>query len=98
MAEPANLKFLRRLVTTLTMVMIAGVVLIVALLVIRLQQPPASSSELVLPDTIALPDGTAATAFTQGPNWYAIVTAEGEILIYNRATSRLIQRVQITVP
>jgi hypothetical protein len=34
--EPPQLKFLRRLVTTLTVVMIGGLVLVVSLLVIRL--------------------------------------------------------------
>ena len=39
--EPAQLRFLRRLVTVLTAVMIGGVVLIIALLVIRLNDKPS---------------------------------------------------------
>ena len=51
---PANLKFLARLVTVLTAVMILGVIAIVALLVIRLQ--PGTAPEM--PAAITLPDGT----------------------------------------
>ncbi len=90
MAEPANLVFLRRLVTTLTAVMILGVVVIVALLVIRLQQPVASAP---LPAEITLPDGSRAAAFTRGSDWYAVVTTKDEILIYDAATSALRQRI-----
>ena len=55
-AEPANLRWLRRLVTTLTAVLILGVIAIVALLVIRLNAV-ATGPSLALPAEIALPDG-----------------------------------------
>lgn len=71
--------------------MILGVLTIVALLVIRLQTP----EPLALPDSIALPDGTRATAFTQGTDWFAVVTENNEILIYDRANGALIQKVTI---
>lgn len=89
---PPDLRFLKRLVTTLTVVMIGGVLTIVALLVIRLQTPPAI---LPLPQTITLPDGARAVAFTQGADWYAVVTEGDEILIFDRASGSLRQRVQI---
>ena len=90
--DPApELRWLKTLVTVLTVVMIGGVLTITALLVMRLRsEPPA------LPSEIALPDGAAATAFTQGPDWYAIVTDGGEILIYDRLTGELRQRVTVT--
>ncbi|MWD26178.1 hypothetical protein E0K89_001645 [Aquicoccus sp. SCR17] len=91
-AEPANIRFLRRLVTVLTAVMIAGLLAIFALLVIRFSSAP----DLPLPDSIALPDGTEATAFTQGRDWYAVVTADDRILIYDRATGSLRQELQVT--
>ena len=89
--EPANLRFLRRLVTVLTAVMICGVVLVVGLLVTRLNRsaPP-------LPDQIVLPEGVTARAFTQGPDWYAIVTEDDQILIFDRLTGALRQTVRIT--
>ena len=89
---PPDLRFLKRLVTVLTVVMIGGVLTIVALLVIRLQAPPATPP---LPEAIALPDGTRATAFTQGTDWYAVVTEGDEILIFDRASGALRQRVRI---
>lgn len=78
--------------TTLTIVMIAGVLTIVALLVIRLQAPQVAP----LPAEITLPDGAAASTFTQGRDWYAVVTDADEILIYDRQSGALRQRVQIT--
>lgn len=80
--------------TVLTAVMILGVVAIVALLVIRLQAPGPAA--LPLPETIVLPEGAAARAFTQGSDWYAVVTDRDEILVFDRATGALRQRVAIT--
>ena len=90
--EPANLRFLRRLVTVLTAVMIGGLVLIVALLVIRF-----STQRQVVPDTISLPGGITAEAFTMTPDWYAVVTDQGrQILIFNRADGKLTQTIDVT--
>ena len=90
--EPANLRFLRRLVTVLTAVMICGLLVIIGLFVTRLGRLP---DPLALPDAIALPDGTRATAFTQAADWYAVVTDAGQILIFDRATGSLRQTVDI---
>ncbi|WP_069299570.1 DUF6476 family protein [Neptunicoccus sediminis] len=89
--EPANLRFLRRLVTILTATMILGLLAIFAVLVMRF----STDSRPALPDSIALPDGTKATAFTQAGDWYAIVTAQDTILIYDRTTGDLRQTVRI---
>jgi hypothetical protein len=88
--EPANLRFLRRLVTVLTAVMIAGVLVIIVLIVIRLSNRPPE-----LPDVIDLPGDARAVSFTQGPDWYAIVTDADTILIYDRISGRLRQTVEI---
>tara|TARA_R110002110_G_scaffold132616_6_gene314383 strand:+ start:2139 stop:2441 length:303 start_codon:yes stop_codon:yes gene_type:complete len=93
LTEPANLRFLRRLVTVLTVVMICGVLVVIGLLVTRLgRDTPA------LPDQIALPGGAAASAFTQGDTWFAVVTDQNEILIFDRLTGKLSQTVSITNP
>ncbi|GGX55907.1 hypothetical protein GCM10007385_25720 [Tateyamaria omphalii] len=89
---PANLTFLRRLVTVLTIIMIAGVVTVVALLVIRLNADPAP---LPLPDQVTLPDGATATAFTIGSDWFGIVTENDEILIYDQVTGTLRQTITL---
>lgn len=86
-----TLRYLKGLVTVLTGTMILGLLSIVVMLVIRLQ--PASGPSL--PDAIVLPDGTQALAFTQGPDWYAVVTTDDRILIHDRATGRLRQEIAI---
>ncbi len=88
--EPPNLRFLRRLVTALTAVMIGGLLVITGLLVIRFSQ-----SGPTLPDQIILPDGTTAQAFTQGNGWYAVVTTGNQILVFDQLTGALKQTVQI---
>ena len=89
--EPANLRFLRILVTVLTAVMIGGLITIVALLVIRF-----SGDAPVVPDNVTLPEGVEAEAFTLGADWYAVVTKGGaEILVFDRASGALRKRVPI---
>ncbi|MFU8883726.1 MAG: DUF6476 family protein, partial [Rhodobacterales bacterium] len=88
--EPGNLRFLRLLVTVLTGTMIAGLVVLIALLVIRF--PGATTP---LPDAITLPGGTRAQAFTVTPGWYGVVTTDDRILIYNRSDGALRQEISI---
>lgn len=87
---PRSLRLLKQLVTVLTVVMILGFLVLIAALVIRLNSDP-----LPLPDRISLPDGVSAIAFTQGTDWFAVVTSDDRILIYDRATSQLRQTVQV---
>ncbi len=85
------MKYLRVLVTMLTATMIIGFVVIVVLFVIRFSD--AFGPEL--PDVITLPDGTEPVAFTQGSDWYAIVTDDDQILIYDRDSGILRQTIAI---
>ena len=80
--------------TVLTATMILGVLAIVTLLVIRLQAPAPVA--VPLPDTIALPEGVTALAVTQARDWYAVVTEDERILVFDRATGALRQEVAIT--
>ncbi|MEM1077776.1 MAG: DUF6476 family protein [Pseudomonadota bacterium] len=91
--EPANLRFLRRLVTVLTVVMIVGVVTVIALLVIRLKAPTAPA----LPSAIALPDGVAAEAVTFGQGWTAVVAGD-EILVFDSGDGSLLRRIAVDLP
>ncbi len=77
----------------LTLTMIIGVITIVWVIVTRM--PQAMQRAPAMPEAIALPDGTRATAFTQGPDWYAVVTADDSILIFDRASGELRQTVVI---
>jgi len=90
--EAKHLRFLRILVTVLTATMILGFLTIVVLFVIRLAPGPAA---LILPDEIELPEGARAVAFTQGGDWYAVVTDGDEILIYDRSGQTLRQRIKV---
>ena len=91
---PPGLRFLKALVVLLTLTMIGGVITVVWVIVTRM--PQAMQRAPALPDSIALPDGTRATAFTQGADWYAVVTADDRILIFDRATGALRQTVKLT--
>jgi hypothetical protein len=86
--EPANLRFLRRMVTVLTAVMICGVLVVTTLLVTRL-----SGKRPALPEIITLPDGKTASTFTQGDDWYAVVTTDNQILIFDRLSGNLRQTI-----
>ena len=88
--DPATVKFLRVLVTVLTGTMILGLVVLIGLFVIRF-----SAGAPPLPEAIELPEGVAATAVTVGDDWYAVVTRDDRILVFDRDTGRLRQSVQI---
>jgi hypothetical protein len=91
--DPGNLRFLRVLVTVLTTVMIGGLLAIIGLLVIRF-----TSTGPTLPETITLPDGARAEAFTVGRGWYGVVTTDDRILIFDRDTGALRQTIMIAPP
>ncbi len=102
--EPANIRFLRRLVTVLTAVMILGMVTIVALFVMRYRAETSQKAGMALPGSIILPElpeGAQARAFTRGAGWIAVVVAhEGsggreEILIFDQDGRKLRQRIAI---
>jgi hypothetical protein len=88
--EPGNLRFLRILVTVLTAVMIVGLGLIVTLVVLDYTDRAAP-----LPEVITLPDGAQARAFTYGKNFYAVVTQDDKILIYDRDSHQLNREITI---
>lgn len=91
--EPPNLRFLRILVTILTGTMILGLLVIITLLVIRI----SNDGGVALPDRIELPDGRTATAFTKGNGWYAVVTSDQRILIFDDA-GKLTQEIAVELP
>ncbi|WP_170454906.1 DUF6476 family protein [Ruegeria arenilitoris] len=88
--ETPQLRLLRRMVMLLTAVMIGGVLVTFALIVIRLSDRTPN-----LPDQIELPDGAKAQAVTIGNNWFAVVTDDNRILIFDKTTGK--QRQQISL-
>lgn len=73
--------------------MIFGLLTIVVLFVMRFNE----MNRLELPEEVVLPDGVRATAYTRGEGWFAIVTDNDEILIFDGLTGGLQQRVQLVV-
>ena len=81
-----TLRYLKTLVTALAVTMIAGVIILVAVVVIRL---PAAPAPLTLPEGLKLPAGETVNAITQGQGWIAIVTGSGKILVFDGKTGAL---------
>lgn len=71
--------------------MILGVVVIIGLLVTRF----SGTQDVAFPEVIDLPEGVSATAITRGQGWYAVVTTDDDILIFDAATGALRQTVRI---
>jgi hypothetical protein len=91
---PPSLRFLKALVIVLTITMIGGVITVVGLLVTRMPKPQAQLV-VTLPEALVLPKDAKALAITAGPGWYAVVTTDSRILIFDGATGRLRQEVTV---
>ena len=85
---PPELRFLKLLVTTLTAVLIVGLVAILSLLAIRLAAPPPTLS-LDLPEQISLPEDAEAQAVTLSADWIIILTTDDEVLLFERSSGAL---------
>ena len=85
--QDPTVRFLKILVTTLTITMIVGLITVVAVFVIRF--PGKTDGDLRLPPKITLPAGEKASAVTRGKGWVAIVTDSGKILVFNGETGAL---------
>ena len=85
------LKFLRRLVTTLTVVMIVGFIVLIGFLVTRFP----GQEVLEIPHAPTLPEGAQALSFTQALDWVAVVTDQSQILIFDRDSGVLRQTVDV---
>ena len=92
--ETPQLNFLRRLVTILTLTMIGGIITLVTLIFMRFQDAPVP---LGLPESILLPDDSTPLAFTRSEDWYAVVTNNEQILVYD-LNGVLFQTINVEVP
>ena len=77
---PAEVRFLKWLVTGLALVMGGGMIALVALMWVRLGAAPLPD----LPAAIDLPAGASAEAITFARDWIVVVTETGEVLLYDR--------------
>ncbi|MFN3275983.1 MAG: DUF6476 family protein [Paracoccus sp. (in: a-proteobacteria)] len=76
-----ELRFLKTLVTGLALVMGLGMIAVVAMLWLRLNQPVLPE----LPETIALPEGATPAAVTFARDWIVVVTEAGEVLLFDQS-------------
>lgn len=84
-------RYLKTLVTALTVTMIAGFIVLIAVVVMRFN----AEATVPLPGEIALPAGTKATAITRGADWLGVVTDDGRILIYGLDGTTLRQEITV---
>jgi len=85
------LRWLRRLVTILTGVMILGMGILVLLFIIRF---PAPQAELPVPHNLSLPADATVISVTRGADWWAVALADGSILIYAGGSTVPTRRLQ----
>lgn len=85
---PPNLRFLRVLVTVLTAVMILGVLTIVLLLVIRLNDTRAPV--LVHPEVFAIPAGVNTVGYSVIDGYTVIIGDDGVIRVFTSDTRELV--------
>ncbi|MFN3277671.1 MAG: DUF6476 family protein [Paracoccus hibiscisoli] len=76
-----ELRFLKTLVTGLTLVMGLGMVAVVAMLWMRLNQPVLPE----LPAAITLPQGVQSRAVTFAQSRIVVLTTDDRVLVYDRA-------------
>ncbi len=76
-----ELRFLKTLVTGLTLVMGVGMIAVVALLWVRLNQPLLPE----LPDAITLPQDAQTRAVTFATDRIVVLTTDDRVLVYDRA-------------
>ncbi len=76
--------------------MILGLVTVIVLIVIRVPNVIRTVDDPIpLPDEITLPTDAKPGSFTQGGDWYAVITTANEILIFNRSDGTLRQKIAI---
>lgn len=90
---PPNLRFLRRLVTVLTAVMILGVITIVALLVIRLGDN--GRAILVHPEMFEIPEGVGTVGYSIVNGYTVIIGDDGVIRIFASDTRNLVEEMPL---
>jgi len=93
-ALPANLRFLRVLVTVLTAVMILGVITIVGLLVIRLNDG-GGAAVLVVPSEFDPPAGVAIVGYSLVEGRTVLIGDDAVIRVYDTDSRALVQEIRI---
>jgi hypothetical protein len=90
---PRDLRFLKTLVTVLTVVMIAGVISITALLVIRLNGGTAPAT--IAPGDFDVPDGTGIVGLSVVDGRTILIGDDGTIRVYDTESRALVQEIPL---
>ena len=90
---PPQLRWLKRLVTVLTVTMIGGVLAITALLVIRLNAHPAPV--VIAPGDFVLPEGVGLVGISVIDGRTVIVGDDGVIRVYDSESRALVGELSI---
>lgn len=88
-----TVRYIKRLVTALTLTTVVGLVVLVSVVVMRFSQTSPQTVTLPLPDQITLPDGVTAEAVTMGKGWVAVVS--GDAILVFEADGTLRKRVDL---
>ena len=89
----ATIKWLRILVVALSVTFIAGFAALVALFAVRFSE--LGTPRPAIPAEILLPPGARPAAFTQGADWFAVVTDSDEILIFDMEGGPPVQTIKV---
>jgi len=91
--DAALVRYLKWLVTALSVTMIAGFIVLVTVVVMRFNQ---GKGGLAFPDSIALPDGVTAQSLTRGPDYLLVVGTQGRVFVFSPDGQDLRQEIEIT--
>ena len=86
------MRYLKWLVTALSVTMIAGFIVLVTVVVMRFNQ---SAPGPAFPDSLALPAGVTAEAVTRGPDYLLVVGTEGRVFVFSPDGQHVRQEIQI---
>ena len=87
------MRYLKWLVTALSVTMIAGFIMVVTVIVMRFNAGTAAPS---FPEEISLPVGITAQAVTRGPNFLLVVSEDGRVLVFSPDGQTLRQEILLT--
>ncbi|MBF9045202.1 hypothetical protein HKCCE4037_17805 [Rhodobacterales bacterium HKCCE4037] len=93
---PPSLRFLKALVTVLTVVMILGVSSVVFLLFTMVGSD--TRPVLVHPEDFAIPEGVGTTGYSVVDGYTVIVGDDGMIRVFASDTRELVQEIEVGSP
>ena len=90
--DAALVRYLKGLVTALSVTMIVGFIVLVTVVVMRFNR---DATPVAFPEAIALPGGTVAGAVTRGPDFLLVVTEDGRALVFSPDGTTLRQEITL---